>query len=179
MSAEKPPEAEVSNEYAGVEDALELEKGKWYIPHENGEKKYEPFKIQKLSETWDSTALGTHFNALKVKGVTVNGLETVYQVSKSGGAKKYGDDGSHKLKLAPYHGMNLWEEVSKPEEQLDADEILGSDEEVVLPAETVKRTLHGETKKGEKITTDARPTDRQAKKYVAFHVSPLFRHRFK
>ncbi|MFB6144796.1 MAG: hypothetical protein ABEJ98_05795 [Candidatus Nanohaloarchaea archaeon] len=179
MVAEEPPRAEVSEEYAGIEDALEVEKGKWYIPHENGEKKYAPFKVEKTSETWDSTPLGTHFNALKVEGVTINGLETVYQVRKRGGAKKFGDEGPPRLALAPYHGMNMWEEVSQEDELLDADEILGDDEEVVLPAETVRKTLHGETDTGEEIKTDAQPTRKEANKYVAFHVSPLFRSRFR
>lgn len=179
MAPEEPPVAAVSSESAGIEDALELEKGKWYIPHRNGEKKYEPFKVQKISETWDSTPLGTHFNALKVEGITIDGLETVYQVGKGGGAKKFGDDGYHPLKLAPYHGMNMWEEVSNPDELLDADEILSSDEEVVLPVESVRRKLHGETESGEELKTDAQPTHKEALKYTAFHVSPLFRDRFR
>lgn len=166
----------LSGEYVAEQE--DLEEGIWYVPVKNEEAHFTPFKVTRVVSPSLETSAGLFgekiFNALDLSGE-----EATYSISKRGNVRRKDSGAEEKLKLIPYHGMNIWEEVSQEDELLDADEILGKDEEVVLPAEKVRKSLQGETEKGEEITTDEQPTSKEADKYVAFYVSPLYRDRFR
>ena len=166
----------LSGEYVAEQE--DLEEGRWYVPVKNEEAYFTPFKVTEVRSPSLETSAGM-FGEKIFNATDLSGIENTYSISKRGTVRRKDSEAKGKLKLIPYHGMNILEEVSQEDELLDAEEILSSDYEVVLPVDKVKRTLHGETDQGKEIRTDAQPSRKDINRYIDFYVSPLFRDRFR